>query len=511
MKKNKIFLLLIAFAAAIFLFTSGHYEVDDKGNKTWVADYHGDNPPEEDSSSNGNSSDEHNDDDGSNSSSSSSSTPSTPPPPPPEPQYPDPTENMEDEDLQIIAENGTAVQKAEAQRILEQHRFNAENLRLEEACFDYSEIVEQIEEEQKENPPAPEPEEVPAQEEINQEVALIQEIQEQQEIEKQKTIQQNNEEIKEEEIAENSDDAGDPVLVTQGVYEQNEKDIGFIQTGGFYVYRKYLSDKNVISSFGSGWSTNLDERIILGTDSRSEEYIEKLAQGGEHIQQLIRQYEAELAAAYGVSDIYSAQSEYTERITSANASKASQQQLKVHLDNVGEKKVKNFSLGMKQRLGIALALMNHPKLMLLDEPMNGLDPEGIAELRELLIELNQKEGITVLISSHILSELEKIASCYGFISHGKLLEEITAEGLQAKCRKSVNVKVSDVAKTEAILNKLNIKDYKAFPSGDVKIYENIAINDFVVALSNEGITVLGINSQEESVEEYYLNLIKEGK
>ena len=184
---------------------------------------------------------------------------------------------------------------------------------------------------------------------------------------------------------------------------------------------------------------------------------------------------------------------------------------KVHLDNVGEKKVKNFSLGMKQRLGIALALMNHPKLMLLDEPMNGLDPEGIAELRELLIELNQKEGITVLISSHILSELEKIASCYGFISHGKLLEEITAEGLQAKCRKSVNVKVSDVAKTEAILNKLNIKDYKAFPSGDVKIYENIAINVFVVALSNEGITVLGINSQEESVEEYYLNLIKEGK
>ena len=184
---------------------------------------------------------------------------------------------------------------------------------------------------------------------------------------------------------------------------------------------------------------------------------------------------------------------------------------KVHLDNVGEKKVKNFSLGMKQRLGIALALMNHPKLMLLDEPMNGLDPEGIAELRELLIELNQKEGITVLISSHILSELEKIASCYGFISHGKLLEEISAEGLQAKCRKSVNVKVSDVSKTEAILNKLNIKDYKAFPSGDVKIYENIAINDFVVALSNEGITVLGINSQEESVEEYYLNLIKEGK
>ncbi|MBP5575119.1 MAG: ATP-binding cassette domain-containing protein [Bacilli bacterium] len=184
---------------------------------------------------------------------------------------------------------------------------------------------------------------------------------------------------------------------------------------------------------------------------------------------------------------------------------------KVHLDEVGEKKVRNFSLGMKQRLGIALALMNHPKLMLLDEPMNGLDPEGIAELRELLIELNQKEGITVLISSHILSELEKIASCYGFISHGKILEEVTAEELQDKCRKSVNVKVSDVAKTETVLTKLGIKDYKAFPSGDVKIYENVAINDLVVALSNEGVAVLGINSQEESVEDYYLSLIKEGK
>ena len=184
---------------------------------------------------------------------------------------------------------------------------------------------------------------------------------------------------------------------------------------------------------------------------------------------------------------------------------------KVHLEDVGEKKVKNFSLGMKQRLGIALALMNHPKLMLLDEPMNGLDPEGIAELRELLIDLNQKEGITVLISSHILSELEKIASCYGFISHGKILEEITAEGLQDKCRKSVNVKVSDVAKAEAVLAKLNINDYKVFPSGDIKIFENVAINDLVVALTNGGVTVLGINSQEESVEDYYLSLIKEGK
>ena len=184
---------------------------------------------------------------------------------------------------------------------------------------------------------------------------------------------------------------------------------------------------------------------------------------------------------------------------------------KVHLEDVGNKKVKNFSLGMKQRLGIALALLNKPKLMLLDEPMNGLDPEGIAELRDLLINLNQQEGITVLISSHILSELEKIASCYGFISHGRILEEITAEELQSKCRKSLNIKVDDIYKAEDALKSLNIQDFKAFPSGDIKVFENVKINDIMVAFSNYGVNVVGINSADESVEDYYLSLIKEEK
>ena len=184
---------------------------------------------------------------------------------------------------------------------------------------------------------------------------------------------------------------------------------------------------------------------------------------------------------------------------------------KVHLEDVGKKKVKNFSLGMRQRLGIAMALMNKPKLMLLDEPMNGLDPEGIAELRDLLIELNRTEGITVLISSHILSELEKIASCYGFISHGRILEEITAEELQSKCRKSLNIKVDDIYKAEDALKSLNIQDFKAFPSGDIKVFENVKINDIMVAFSNYGVNVVGINSADESVEDYYLSLIKEEK
>ena len=184
---------------------------------------------------------------------------------------------------------------------------------------------------------------------------------------------------------------------------------------------------------------------------------------------------------------------------------------KVHLEKVGNKKVKDFSLGMRQRLGIALALINHPKLMLLDEPMNGLDPQGIAELRDLLIELNQKEGITVLISSHILSELEKIASIYGFISHGVLLEEISVEDLQEKCRKSLKIKVEDVAQAEEVLKKLKISDYKAFPNGDVKVYQEVEIGEFVSNLAKNKVKILSINSSDESVEEYYLNLVKEAK
>lgn len=181
---------------------------------------------------------------------------------------------------------------------------------------------------------------------------------------------------------------------------------------------------------------------------------------------------------------------------------------KVHLENVGKKKVKNYSLGMRQRLAIAMALMNKPKLMLLDEPMNGLDPEGIAELRELLIELNQNEGITILISSHILSELEKIATTYGFISHGQLLEEITSDELHNRCRKSLSLAVNDLDNAKEVLEKLGLKECNIMPNGDIKIYDNVSITKLVVELSKKNVEVLNMRSSEESVEDYYLHLIK---
>ena len=183
----------------------------------------------------------------------------------------------------------------------------------------------------------------------------------------------------------------------------------------------------------------------------------------------------------------------------------------VHLDDVGKKKVKNFSLGMRQRMGIALALMNNPKFMLLDEPMNGLDPQGIAELRDLLIHINREKGITILISSHILSELEKIATTYGFISHGKLIEELTVEELQDKCRKSVTIKFADVEAAYKVLKELKIKDFKTFPNGDVMVFDEIEIGDFVSKLHDKKLKILSFNSSDEGVEDYYLNLVKGGK
>jgi len=184
---------------------------------------------------------------------------------------------------------------------------------------------------------------------------------------------------------------------------------------------------------------------------------------------------------------------------------------KVHLEEVGKKKVGNFSLGMRQRLGIALALINHPKLMFLDEPMNGLDPEGIAELRELLVELNKSEGITIVISSHILSELEKIATCYGFISHGKIIEEISTEELHSRCRKSLTIKVDNVPEAKKVLEQLNIRDYKESATGEIKITEEVKINDMVTALSAAGVMVSSMSSSDETVEDYYLNLVRRGE
>ena len=179
----------------------------------------------------------------------------------------------------------------------------------------------------------------------------------------------------------------------------------------------------------------------------------------------------------------------------------------VGLIDVGNKKVKDYSLGMRQRLGIALALLNEPRLLLLDEPMNGLDPEGIAELRELLINLNKK-GITILISSHILSELEKIATHYGILSHGRLIKTITSEELHSDVRKSKQFVFKQIDGIEKVLKLENIKDYK-ITNNTLTIFNDFDLSSLINSLVKNNYNIIDIISKDESIEDYYLSLLKE--
>lgn len=129
----------------------------------------------------------------------------------------------------------------------------------------------------------------------------------------------------------------------------------------------------------------------------------------------------------------------------------------VGLDNTGKKKAKHFSLGMRQRLGIAVALVGNPDFLILDEPSNGLDPQGVIEIRELILELNRKNQITILISSHNLDELSRLATHYGFISNGRMVKEITAKELNKMCRKSMKLTVTDVEVLARVLDIMNVE------------------------------------------------------
>lgn len=181
----------------------------------------------------------------------------------------------------------------------------------------------------------------------------------------------------------------------------------------------------------------------------------------------------------------------------------------VGLKNIEKKKVKNFSLGMKQRLGIANAIMGNPRLLILDEPINGLDPMGIVEIRELLKKINKEKDMTILISSHILSELSELATTYGIISSGKLIEEITSQELKEKCRKYIDLKVDDTSRAVIILERnLGIDDYQVLSNKKIKVFSNLDnVGEVNSILSNSGIIVESIGVKGENLEEYFMNVI----
>ena len=183
----------------------------------------------------------------------------------------------------------------------------------------------------------------------------------------------------------------------------------------------------------------------------------------------------------------------------------------VNLKDTGKKKYKDFSLGMKQRLGIALAIMGRPDILILDEPLNGLDPNGIFEFREMIHHLKNEWGMTTLISSHILSELELVADRYGIIHGGKLLKEMTQEQLEENARRYLSIKVENPAAAAAALEQaLGIKDYEVRPENELRVYEYLDRSaDILVELATKHIRVEALSEEGSSLEEYFMSITEQ--
>lgn len=185
---------------------------------------------------------------------------------------------------------------------------------------------------------------------------------------------------------------------------------------------------------------------------------------------------------------------------------------KVKLNNTGKKKFKQFSLGMKQRLGIALAILNNLDFIILDEPINGLDPLGISEIREMLLQL-QQENITILISSHILSELYLVANKFGILEGGKIVKELSKEQLDNECSHCLLLKVNDIKKASVLLEEeLKTANYKVLNDQEIRLYDYLDAQHIVSkAIVEKGIELYAISEIGVSLEEYFKNIIRDGE
>jgi ABC-2 type transport system ATP-binding protein len=185
---------------------------------------------------------------------------------------------------------------------------------------------------------------------------------------------------------------------------------------------------------------------------------------------------------------------------------------KVNLTDTGSKKFKNFSLGMKQRLGIALSILNNPDFIILDEPVNGLDPTGIIEIRQMFKDLQDK-GITILISSHILSELSLIATRYGFIHRGRLVREIDDAELKESCKTAMRITVNDTAKAAVVLEQeAGVQEYKIISDTEIRVYECLDKPAIIMnKLFESGRAVSGLNMVSDTLEDFYISLVKEAE
>lgn len=181
----------------------------------------------------------------------------------------------------------------------------------------------------------------------------------------------------------------------------------------------------------------------------------------------------------------------------------------VHLKDTGKKKVKDFSMGMKQRLGIAMALLGNPDVLLLDEPTNGLDPEGTKEIRETLLRLHEEKGMTMIISSHNLGELYKLATCYGIIKDGRLIQEITRLELKKRCQDYVHIQVDDPAKASVVIERYFLNaNYRVVDAHSIHIYDTIDTGLLTNTLVQAGIQVSSCYIHKQDLENYFVELME---
>ena len=178
----------------------------------------------------------------------------------------------------------------------------------------------------------------------------------------------------------------------------------------------------------------------------------------------------------------------------------------VGLDSTGKKKAKNFSLGMRQRLGIAVALAGNPDFLVLDEPVNGLDPQGIIEMRELILKLNREYGITVLISSHILDELSRLATHYGFIDGGRMVKEMSAGELEAHCRKCTRVEADSSRILARVLDGFGA-EYRVVDDIRVDVFTDVPVTALAEAARKENCAIHSMKERDVSLESFYMNLM----
>ena len=178
----------------------------------------------------------------------------------------------------------------------------------------------------------------------------------------------------------------------------------------------------------------------------------------------------------------------------------------VGLSNVGKKIAQSFSLGMKQRLGIALALVGNPKFLILDEPINGLDPQGIAEMRGIIHKLSKEQGLTVIVSSHILEELVKVADSFAIIDKGRLLDEFTAEELIERCSSYISLKISDSEKAKKILLDMQISGIEILDGQNIKITSEVEDTSKIIEnLVKNNVSVYELTYKQMTLEDYYLD------